>query len=207
MIKIILKGKDFMDIANIVATAAGIAIAISVHEFGHAYSAHLLGDDTAKLYGRMTLNPIKHVDPLGLLAMIIFHIGWAKPVPVNPMNYKNYRVGNFIVSIAGVCCNLITAIICAVIYKNIPIYGVQVLAYTCIMYNIGFAAFNLLPVPPLDGWGVIETFIPYQWREYAYKFESISGFVLILLLITGAYRIIINPIHGLFATIVQMFMV
>ncbi|WP_414697065.1 site-2 protease family protein [Peptacetobacter sp. AB845] len=196
-----------MDIASIVATAAGIAIAISVHEFGHAYSAHLLGDDTAKMYGRMTLNPIKHVDPLGLLAMIIFHIGWAKPVPVNPMNYKNYRIGNFIVSIAGVCCNLITAIICAVIYKNIPIYGVQVLAYTCIMYNIGFAAFNLLPVPPLDGWGVIETFIPYQWREYAYKFESISGFVLILLLITGAYRIIINPIHGLFATIVQMFMV
>ena len=196
-----------MDIASIVATAAGIAIAISVHEFGHAYSAHLLGDDTAKMYGRMTLNPIKHVDPLGLLAMIIFHIGWAKPVPVNPMNYKNYRVGNFIVSIVGVCCNLITAIICAVIYKNIPIYGVQVLAYTCIMYNIGFAAFNLLPVPPLDGWGVIETFIPYQWREYAYKFESISGFVLILLLITGAYRIIINPIHGLFATIVQMFMV
>ncbi len=196
-----------MDIASIVATAAGIAIAISVHEFGHAYSAHLLGDDTAKMYGRMTLNPIKHVDPLGLLAMIIFHIGWAKPVPVNTMNYKNYRVGNFIVSIAGVCCNLITAIICAVIYKNIPIYGVQVLAYTCIMYNIGFAAFNLLPVPPLDGWGVIETFIPYQWREYAYKFESISGFVLILLLITGAYRIIINPIHGLFATIVQMFMV
>ena len=196
-----------MDIASIVATAAGIAIAISVHEFGHAYSAHILGDDTAKMYGRMTLNPIKHVDPLGLLAMIIFHIGWAKPVPVNPMNYKNYRIGNFIVSIAGVCCNLITAIICAVIYKNIPIYGVQVLAYTCIMYNIGFAAFNLLPVPPLDGWGVIETFIPYQWREYAYKFESISGFVLILLLITGAYRIIINPIHGLFATIVQMFMV
>ena len=159
------------------------------------------------MYGRMTLNPIKHVDPLGLLAMIIFHIGWAKPVPVNPMNYKDKKIGNFIVSIAGVCCNLITAIICAVIYKNIPIYGVQVLAYTCIMYNIGFAAFNLLPVPPLDGWGVIETFIPYQWREYAYKFESISGFVLILLLITGAYRIIINPIHGLFATIVQMFMV
>lgn len=196
-----------MDIASIVATAAGIAIAISVHEFGHAYSAHLLGDDTAKMYGRMTLNPIKHVDPLGLLAMIIFHIGWAKPVPVNPMNYKDKKIGNFIVSIAGVFCNLITAIICAVIYKNIPIYGVQVLAYTCIMYNIGFAAFNLLPVPPLDGWGVIETFIPYQWREYAYKFESISGFVLILLLITGAYRIIINPIHGLFATIVQMFMV
>ena len=206
MIKIILKGKDFMDIATIVATAAGIAIAISVHEFGHAYSAHLLGDDTAKLYGRMTLNPIKHVDPLGLLAMIIFHIGWAKPVPVNPMNYKNYRVVNFIVSIAGVCCNLLTAIVCAIIYKNVPIYGVQVLTYTCIIYNIGFAAFNLLPVPPLDGWGVIETFIPYQWREYAYKFERISGFVFILLLITGAYRIIINPIHGLFATIVQMFM-
>lgn len=195
-----------MDIATIIATAAGIAIAISVHEFGHAYSAHLLGDDTAKMYGRMTLNPIKHVDPIGLLAMIIFHIGWAKPVPVNPYNFKNYKQGNFIVSIAGVLCNLITAIICAVIYSTVPIYGVQILAYTCIIYNIGFAAFNLLPIPPLDGWGVLETFIPYQWREYADRFERISGFVLILLLITGAYRIIINPIHSLFATIVQMFM-
>lgn len=193
-------------IPSIIATATAIAIAISVHEFGHAYSAHLLGDDTAKITGRMTLNPLKHVDPMGLLAMIIFHIGWAKPVPVNPMNYKNYKVGNLIVSVAGVFCNMITAIVCAIIYKNSSMYGVQLLAYTCIIYNVGFAAFNLLPIPPLDGWGIVETFIPYKWNEYVYKFERISGFVLIAILITGAYRVIINPIHSLFINIVQIFM-
>lgn len=193
-------------IPSIIATATAIAIAISVHEFGHAYSAHLLGDDTAKITGRMTLNPLKHVDPMGLLAMIIFHIGWAKPVPVNPMNYKNYKVGNLIVSVAGVFCNMITAIVCAIIYKNSSMYGVQLLAYTCIIYNVGFAAFNLLPIPPLDGWGIVETFIPYKWNEYVYKFERISGFVLIAILITGAYRVIINPIHSLFISIVQIFM-
>ncbi|WP_300280053.1 site-2 protease family protein [Peptacetobacter sp.] len=193
-------------IPSLIATAASIAIAISVHEFGHAYSAHLLGDDTAKLTGRMTLNPLKHVDPIGLLALIIFRIGWAKPVPVNPMNYKNYKIGNLIVSLAGIVFNLITAIICAIIYSNSQLYGVQLLTYTCIIYNIGFAAFNLLPIPPLDGWGIIETFVPYKWNNYLYKIESVSGIILIVFIITGAYRIIINPIHSLFINIVQMFM-
>ena len=100
-----------MNIGEIVASLVGIAMAISIHEFGHAYSAHLLGDDTAKAYGRMTLNPVRHVDPIGLLAMFILKIGWAKPVPVNPNNFKNYKIGNLIVSLAGVFCNVLTAIV------------------------------------------------------------------------------------------------
>ena len=99
-------------LSNILVQIVGIAVAISVHEFGHAYSAHLLGDDTAKMYGRMTLNPAKHLDIMGLIAMLIVHIGWAKPVPVNPNNFKNYKVGNVIVSLAGVTANIIISIIC-----------------------------------------------------------------------------------------------
>lgn len=89
------------NLSNLLASLVGIAIAISIHEFGHAYSAHLLGDDTAKYNGRMTLNPAKHIDPIGLLTLIFFHIGWAKPVPVNPNNFKNYKLGNLIVSLSG----------------------------------------------------------------------------------------------------------
>ena len=95
------------NLSNLLASLVGIAIAISIHEFGHAYSAHLLGDDTAKYNGRMTLNPAKHIDPIGLLTLIFFHIGWAKPVPVNPKNFKNYKLGNLIVSLSGVIGNLI----------------------------------------------------------------------------------------------------
>ena len=105
------------NLSNLLASLVGIAIAISIHEFGHAYSAHLLGDDTAKYNGRMTLNPAKHIDPIGLLTLIFFHIGWAKPVPVNPNNFKNYKLGNLIVSLSGVIGNLFGAIIYGTITK------------------------------------------------------------------------------------------
>ena len=85
-------------LSSFLVSAVGIAVAISVHEFGHAYVAHLLGDDTAKMSGRMTLDPVKHVDPIGLVMLIIARIGWAKPVPINPNNFKNYKIGNLIVS-------------------------------------------------------------------------------------------------------------
>ena len=114
-----------MNRGEIVASLVGIAMAISIHEFGHAYSAHLLGDDTAKAYGRMTLNPVRHVDPIGLLAMFILKIGWAKPVPVNPNNFKNYKIGNLIVSLAGVFCNVLTAILCVIINKYVHMYAIN----------------------------------------------------------------------------------
>ena len=118
------------NLSNLLASLVGIAIAISIHEFGHAYSAHLLGDDTAKYNGRMTLNPAKHVDPLGLIMLIVCHFGWAKPVPVNPNNFKNYRVGNCIVSLAGAFGNLVGAIICAMIVKYSTMYSISLIAIT-----------------------------------------------------------------------------
>lgn len=193
------------NLSTILASIVAIAVAISVHEFGHAYSAHLLGDDTAKMYGRMTLNPAKHLDAMGLIAMLIVHIGWAKPVPVNPNNFKNYKVGNIIVSLAGVTANIITAIICILINKEINMYAINLIAQYVIMYNVGFAAFNLLPIPPLDGWGIISSFIPYKYNEVVYKYESMSSIIFLVLIITGAYSIFVSPIINVIWNILYLF--
>lgn len=190
---------------DILVSFVAIAIAISVHEFGHAYAAHLLGDDTAKMNGRMTLNPAAHVDPIGLVMLIIFKFGWAKPVPVNPNNFKSYKVGNLVVSLAGVIANVITAIVCVFINKSVNMYAINLIAYMTIVYNLGFAAFNLLPIPPLDGWGVISTFIPYKYNEFIYKYESMSYVILLIALFTGVYQIILNPIHDVLWNIVRFF--
>ncbi|MEF9991963.1 MAG: site-2 protease family protein [Romboutsia sp.] len=194
-----------MNFSNILVNLVAIAIAISVHEFGHAYSAHLLGDDTAKMNGRMTINPAQHVDPIGLLTLLFFRIGWAKPVPVNPSNFKNYKVGNIIVSFSGALANVLTAIVCVLINKHVHMYAINLIAGATIMYNLGFAAFNLLPVPPLDGWGIISTFIPYKYNEYVYKYESMSYVVLLILIFTNLYTIILNPIHNVLWSIVSLF--
>lgn len=194
-----------MDLSTILATVVAIAIAISAHEFGHAYSAHLLGDDTAKMYGRMTLNPSAHVDPIGILMMLIFQIGWAKPVPVNPNNFKNYKFGNVLVSLSGAIANIVTAIICVLINKHVNMYAINLIAGYTIMYNVGFAAFNLLPIPPLDGWGVISSFIPYKYNEMVYKYESMSNIIFLLLILTGAYGIFVYPIRNVIMNIVFFF--
>ena len=193
-------------LSNILVQIVGIAVAISVHEFGHAYSAHLLGDDTAKMYGRMTLNPAKHLDIMGLIAMLIVHIGWAKPVPVNPNNFKNYKVGNVIVSLAGVTANIIISIICVIIKKHVNMYAITEITSAIIIYNVSFAAFNLLPIPPLDGWGVISSFIPYKYNEIAYKYESMSSIIFLVIIIKGAYSIFISPIINVIWDILYLFM-
>ena len=193
-------------LSNILVQIVGIAVAISVHEFGHAYSAHLLGDDTAKMYGRMTLNPAKHLDIMGLIAMLIVHIGWAKPVPVNPNNFKNYKVGNVIVSLAGVTANIIISIICVIIKKHVNMYAITEITSAIIIYNVSFAAFNLLPIPPLDGWGVISSFIPYKYNEIAYNYESMSSIIFLVLIITGAYSIFVSPIINVIWNILYLFM-
>lgn len=194
-----------MDLSTILATVVAIAIAISVHEFGHAYSAHLLGDDTAKMYGRMTLNPSAHVDPIGILMMLIFKIGWARPVPVNPNNFKNYKFGNVLVSLSGAIANIVTAIICVLINKSVNMYAINLIAGYTIVYNVGFAAFNLLPIPPLDGWGIISSFIPYKYNDIVYKYENMSNIIFLLLILTGAYEIFVSPIRNIIMNIVFLF--
>ena len=193
------------NLSTILASIVAIAVAISVHEFGHAYSAHLLGDDTAKMYGRMTLNPAKHIDIMGLIAMLIVHIGWAKPVPVNPNNFRNYKLGNVLVSLAGAIGNILAAIVCVFVMKSAKLEAIQTISNVTLIYNVGFAAFNLLPIPPLDGWGIISTFIPYKYNDLVYKYEAYSYPILLILLVTGVYGIIVSPIRDVIWNIVMLF--
>lgn len=200
-----------LSLSDILISLVAIAVAISVHEFGHAYVAHLLGDDTAKMYGRMTLDPAKHIDPMGLMVMVLSRaiagigIGWAKPVPVNPNNFKNYRMGNILVSLAGAIGNILAAIVCVLIFKKVQMQALRDIASMTMMYNIGFASFNLLPIPPLDGWGIVSSFIPYKYNELVYKYESISYPILLLLIFTGLYGFIVSPIRDVIWNIVMVF--
>lgn len=192
-------------LSNILVSLVAIVIAITVHEFGHAYSAHLLGDDTAKMHGRMTLDPAKHLDPIGILMMLVFKIGWARPVPVNPNNFKNYKIGNVLVSLAGAFANILTAIICMILNKYVHLEALNMILWASIGFNISFAAFNLLPIPPLDGWGVISSFIPYKYNEFVYKYESMSNFIFIILIITDVHMILMGPIYNALINIVYLF--
>ena len=194
-----------MNLSYILVSFVGIAVAISVHEFGHAFAAHLLGDDTAKMQGRMTLDPAKHIDPIGLITLLVFHFGWAKPVPVNPNNFRNYKLGNVLVSLAGAIGNILAAIVCVFVMKSAKLEAIQTISNVTLIYNVGFAAFNLLPIPPLDGWGIISTFIPYKYNDLVYKYEAYSYPILLILLVTGVYGIIVSPIRDVIWNIVTLF--
>ena len=194
-----------MNLSYILVSFVGIAVAISVHEFGHAFAAHLLGDDTAKMQGRMSLDPAKHIDPIGLITLLVFHFGWAKPVPVNPNNFRNYKLGNVLVSLAGAIGNILAAIVCVFVMKSAKLEAIQTISNVTLLYNVGIAAFNLLPIPPLDGWGIISTFIPYKYNDLVYKYEAYSYPILLILLVTGVYGIIVSPIRDVIWNIVMLF--
>jgi len=145
-----------------------IMIALVAHEFAHAFAAYKSGDNTAKLAGRLSLNPSKHVEPIGLLMFLVVGIGWAKPVPVNPFNYRNFRRGNFFVSIAGVSVNFVLGLLASLGYflivhytaydTNVWLWGAAMFFMFAMVINIALMIFNLLPVPPLDGFNMLVSF-------------------------------------------------
>ena len=181
-------------------------LTLTLHEWGHAFAAHKCGDDTAKNLGRMTLNPLKHIDPIGFLMILLVGFGWAKPVPVNPRNYRNYKKGEAIVSLAGVTMNLLLAIVFSVayvifyhLYFRMFLYGESYswlengLLLTVVEYgvslNIVLMLFNLLPVYPLDGYHVFELLFAKRLPFKVFLFLRRYGqFILIGLLIL--FRII-----------------
>ena len=185
-------------IIDMLTMLPGILIALTFHEFAHGLAAYAMGDDTAKNAGRLSLDPMKHIDPIGFIMLFIMRFGWAKPVPINENNFRHERLGLFFVSIAGITMNLILALIFQLIlFFTADI--VQLSAYVDVMrgivwINIMLAAFNLLPIPPLDGSKVIYTFLPKNLRFTFYKYESYGSIILIILLLTGGISLLLNPV-------------
>lgn len=181
---------------DILLNLPGLIIAIVFHELAHGYTAYLLGDNTAKNQGRLSLNPLKHLDLTGFLFMLIFRFGWAKPVPINPNNFKKRKRDTFLVSIAGVIINFIIAIICAFIISYIQISNDTIfqIVLVTMWYNIMLGVFNLLPFPPLDGSKILASFLPTKYEYYFYKYERYFYFVLIILIATDVTDKIMVPI-------------
>lgn len=196
-----------------------LLLAISAHEAAHAWMSDKFGDDTARLLGRVTLNPVAHTDPIGTLLIPIvnfliavggggrfFLIGWGKPTPVNPLRWRNKDLANVMVSIAGILANILIAIIAFTVIKVLLVSGlindipesmlepVLLLLDNMLTMNISLAVFNLLPFPPLDGSKVLETFLPPSMQPLYEILEQYGFVILMVLMYMGVFSAIIRPI-------------
>ncbi len=193
---------DIFNLDRLLYITPAIILGLTFHEFAHGLTAYVLGDRTAYHQGRLTLNPLPHLDILGLIMLYFAGFGWAKPVPVNPYNLKGDKHrGILLVSLAGPLANLVLAIICAVLLGAFFI-GYQSLSkfmQMLIIINCNLAIFNLLPIPPLDGSKILTGAIPGS-SKFVYNLEQYGVIVLVLLLVTGIFGKIltffINPLLG-----------
>ena len=179
---------DF-SLLQIVAGLPGLIIAMVVHEYAHARVAVAMGDFTPRLMGRLTFNPVAHIDPIGLLMLFLVHFGWAKPVTINPNNFRNPRRDDILVSLAGPGANLLAAFLALLI---------MALCFKLIMiYNINFAIFNMIPIPPLDGSHVLKQLLPYDMAMKLQDLERYSIFILIAIMMTPILGGILIPMQQL----------
>lgn len=196
-------------VREIALLAVPLLVAVTFHEVAHGYVAYLLGDPTAKMTGRLTLNPLKHLDPVGVLAFLLTRmIGWAKPVPVDPRYFKNPAKGMILVSAAGPAMNFILAVAFSVLFRFLgglavaaPTGGtaamiLEPLAYMClagVTVNLAIGLFNLLPIPPLDGSRMVAGILPRR-AAYAYlRYERYGFFLVILLAVSGLLGKLLAP--------------
>lgn len=181
-------------VEQILLLVPAILIALTFHEYAHGYVAYRLGDPTAKMAGRLTFNPIPHLDPIGTLMLFLVHFGWAKPVPVDPRYFKDPKRDMLFVAAAGPVMNMILAFISGILISLIAGGGVvksptitiltQILFYS-LMINLALAVFNMLPIPPLDGSKVLRGLLPYRYEHFALELERIGPMVLIGLILFG----------------------
>ncbi len=175
--------------AWIIFSLPSIIIASNIHEYSHALAADKLGDNTPRFFGRLTLNPLAHIDPVGVIAMVLFKIGWSKPVPINPHNFKNPTLGESIVALSGPLSNFLLAVCLGFILRFVyPILNLEsaisltILTFfvTFIMVNIVLGTFNIIPIPPLDGHKIVSVILPENIRYWWKKLDR-YGIMLVLL--------------------------
>ena len=205
-------------IPSLVIYMVVLLLAISAHEAAHAWMSYKFGDDTARLLGRITLNPVAHTDPIGtlLIPIVMFItssmgqsiplIGWGKPTPVNPLRWRNKDLANVMVSLAGIFANLLIASIAFIVLKIIIMNGgrgiipesisepVWMLLGNMLIMNVSLAVFNLLPFPPLDGSKVLDTLLPASARPLMEMLEQYGFIILLVLMWMGFFRAIISPV-------------
>jgi Zn-dependent protease len=173
-------------------TITAFLLSITLHEFFHALVAYWLGDDTAKRAGRLTLNPFAHIDLLGLLFLILVRVGWAKPVPIEPRNFKYPGFYSILVGLAGPFSNFMLAFISLYAMKYLVLYlpyeTLFLFLKEMVALNVMLGLFNILPIPPLDGSHIIAALIPLQWREGYYRLQPIFLILLLMLFTTSLFQ-------------------
>lgn len=195
------------ELLNLLLTLPAVLIAITFHEYAHAFAADKLGDDTPRRQGRLTLNPLAHLDPIGSIMLVFAGFGWGKPVQINPNNFNRkvtIRKGNALVSLAGPIMNFILAIIFSIIYGLLIAFTdifltevgdiIGIIITSIITMNVGLGVFNLIPLPPLDGSKVLNHFLPYNAKEWLARYSQVFYIIFIVLWISGIASNIISPI-------------
>jgi len=189
----IWEGFDFTYIMSIVLAVIPSLLCITMHELSHGYVAFLLGDDTAKSRGRLSLNPLKHLDPMGLIMLAVFHVGWAKPVPVNMFRFKNPKRGMAITALAGPVSNMLIALVFMFLYGVffIPLKGSTVGEYVLTMLqltvyiSLGLGLFNFIPIPPLDGSKVLFSLLSDEGYVKLMRYEKYGSILMLALVASG----------------------
>lgn len=199
---------DF-SLTGLIAGLPGLIIALVIHEYAHAKAADVMGDFTPRMTGRLTLNPMAHIDPIGLIMLLVVRFGWAKPVMINARNFRNWRQGELLVAVAGPVANLLVAFISllamAVLFKlGMFSEGVRLVLSMMVLFNINFAIFNMLPLPPLDGSKVLMVLLPGRLAYKLMSLERYSFIILIFLMMTPFLTMILIPLQRLVLSIFNL---
>ena len=199
---------DF-SLTGLIAGLPGLVIALVIHEYAHAKAADVMGDFTPRMTGRLTLNPMAHIDPIGLIMLLVVRFGWAKPVMINARNFRNWRQGELLVAVAGPVANLLVAFISllamAVLFKlGMFSEGVRLVLSMMVLFNINFAIFNMLPLPPLDGSKVLMVLLPGRLAYKLMSLERYSFIILIFLMMTPFLTMILIPLQRLVLSVFNL---